>query len=152
MSLSCTPAVFTAERRATLPTQPHSEETMKWPLNRLLCLLQALSLWNDSQRESRRGWAKWPEVLRKPEFSVGHLLQAPLPPLQAIFIWAVRIKNVGEQINIAILSLANIFFSFCLFKIKDYGAVFRQSNSSQLGTRSGFPVLYMKSRQKLDLR
>lgn len=81
---------------------------------------------------------------------MGHLLQAPLPPLQAIFIWAVRIKNVGEQINIAILSLANIFFSFCLFKIKDYGVVFRQSNSSQLGTRSGFPVLYREHEIKAE--
>lgn len=73
----------------------------------------------------------------------------PLPPLQAIFIWAVRIKNVGEQINIAILFLANIFF-FCLFKIKDYGDVFQQSISSQHDTHSGFPLLYREQETKAD--
>lgn len=95
MSLSCMPAVFTAERRATLPTQPHSEETMKWPLNHLLYLLRVLSSWNDSQGESHRGWAKWPEVLRKPEFSVGHLLQAPASSPSSYIYMGCQDKKCG---------------------------------------------------------
>lgn len=73
----------------------------------------------------------------------------PLPPLQAIFIWAVRIKNVGEQINIAILFLANIFF-FCLFKIKDYGDGLQQGISSHHNTHSGFPILSRERETKAE--
>ena len=110
------PAVFMAERRATLTTQPHSEEAMKWALNifsicckfchRGMTAKEKAIVGGQSDQKSSGSLSLVWAICFKP----------PLPPLQAIFIWAVRIKNVGEQINIAILFLANMFFSFASSK------------------------------------